>query len=61
MPSMALNGNYKLRRSNGARFMVDASKNFLHVTRNKLRHRHHLALYSAFCISMCNLYSVYLV
>ena len=34
--------------------MVHASKNFLHVTWNKLRHRHHLALYSASCISMCN-------
>ena len=49
MPSMALNRNYKLRLSNGARFMVHASNNFLHVTRNKLRHRHHLAR-----ISMCN-------
>ena len=52
LPSMALNHNYKLRRRNSARFMVHASKTFLHVTRNKLRHRHHLTLYSASCISM---------
>ena len=37
MPSMALNRNYKLRRSNCACCMVHTSKNFLHVTRNKLR------------------------
>ena len=54
MPSMALNRNYKLHWSNNARFKVHSSKTFLHVTRNKLRHRHHLALYIASCISMCN-------
>ena len=54
MPSMALNRNFKLRRSNCARFMVHASKNSLHVTLNKLRNQHHLALYCASCISVCN-------
>ena len=54
MPSMAINRNYKLHWSNSARFMVHASINSLHVTRNKVRNRHHLALYFASCISVCN-------